>query len=419
MTVSRPSVTVLTEYYHPEEASTAQLMTELTTHLTDRFDVDVLTARPSYHASDRARTVPRRERHDGVDVARVRATRFDKDALPLRVVNWLTFTLLAAVRLLVRGRDADVVLTLSNPPVLPVAAWINARLTGTSYVYLVYDVYPDMAVELGYLSGDTLLTRLWTRVTRRLYRDADRVVVLGDAMRRHVVAEMADDPGFDPESVVVVPNWTDEAFIEPMAKSDNAFAAEHGTRESFTLLYSGNVGQFHDLETAVDAVGVLEDRGRDDVQLLVIGEGAQKADLVARVERRGVENVRFLPFQPRECLPETLTCGDASLVGVRERMAGLCVSSKLYSSLAAGMPVLAVVGEEDDVARTVERCDCGEHVPPGEAERVADVLERWADDPDLVDRLGGNARTCLENRYTLDRAVADYADLLTDVVESG
>jgi len=410
------SVTVLTEYFAPEEATTALLMTDLTTRLADRFDISVITAHPNYHSDDRGTSVPRQETRDGVDVTRVRATRFDKDSLPLRVINWVTFTLLALVRLLRQSTDEDAVLTLSNPPILPFAAFVNKRLTGTPYCYLIHDMYPDMAVELGYLSSGSTVTRLWERAIRYVYRDADRIVVLGESMRRRLEEKMADDPEFDPEKIVVITNWEDEEFIEPVEKEENEFAAEQDTVEKFTLLYSGNIGRFHDLETAIDAIERLEKRGRTDVQLVIIGEGARKEPLRERVDAQGIENVRFLPFQPLERLPETLTCGDASLVGIKSGMVGMCVSSKLYSSLAAGMPVLAVVGEGDEVARTVEACDCGEHVLPGDSERAADILARWADNPDFADTLGENARACLEDRYTLDRAANEYAAVFEAMV---
>lgn len=416
MTDRDPSVTFLTEYFHPEEASTAQLMTELTTGLSDRFDVSVLTARPNYHEDDRERSVDRTTEIDGVRVSRLRSTRFDKDSLPRRVINWVTFTTLAWGSLLRDHRDADAVLALSNPPILPLAAWLHKRITGTPYVYLVYDMYPDMAVELDYVSAGNPITRIWAWVMRRIYRDADRIVVLGESMRRRLVEKMADDEAFDPEKIVVIPNWEDEAFIEPMDKEDNDFAESHDTVDRFTLVYSGNVGRFHDLETAIDAIGRLEERGRTDVQLLIIGDGARKRDLREYVDERGIDNVRFLPFQPLDRLPETLTCGDASLVGIEPGMVGMCVSSKLYSSLAAGMPVLAVVGSGDEVARVVEENDCGEHVLPGEAEAVADVLESWADDSAAVARMGRNARRTLERRYTLRTAVEDYGRLFDDLI---
>jgi len=417
MTDRDASITFLTEYFHPEEASTAQLLTDLTTALTDSFEVSVLTGQPNYHTADRQRATPRRETHEGVQVTRVPATRFDKDVLPLRLVNWVTFTLLVAVRLLREHRRDDAVVTLSNPPILPFAAWLHKRVTGTPYVYVIYDMYPGMAVELGYLSERNPITRLWARAMVSVYRDADRIVVLGESMRRRLETKMADDPAFEPAKIEVVPNWEDGEFIQPTEKAHNEFAQEHGTVEPFTLLYSGNIGRFHELRTAIDAIKRLEARGRTDIQLLIIGDGARKDELVEYVDRNGIENVRFLPFQPLDRLPETLTCGDASLVGIKPGMVGMCVSSKLYSSLAAGTPVLAAVGDGDEVARVVDTFDCGAHVTPGNVERTADVLARWADNPDLAGELGDNARSCFENRYTQAHGVQRYRDVLSGLVD--
>ncbi|SDY33171.1 glycosyltransferase family 4 protein [Halopenitus persicus] len=417
---SSKTLTVLTEYFHPEEASTAQLLTELATGLQQRyeFDVSVLTSHPNYHDEDRRMSVPRRETHEGVVIERLRSTRFDKDSIPLRVVNWITFTVLALVRLLCGHSDDDAVLVLSNPPILPLIAWVNHKIRGVPYVYLVYDVYPDMAVELGYLERNGIVARAWDRLMRPVYRDADRIIVLGDSMERHLTEKLEHDSDFKPGCIEVIPNWEDEDFIEPCKKETNDFAKENDTVDKFTLLYSGNIGRFHELETAIDAIAQLESRGRKDIQLLIIGEGARKEELQKEVRRRHIDNVRFLPFQPLEQLPETLTCGDASLVGIKPEMEGMCVSSKLYSSLAAGMPIMAVVGDGDEVARVVREYDCGSYVPPDDVETAADVLAEWADKPETVQDLGRNARECFEQRYTVDHALRQYAGLFDEVVGS-
>jgi glycosyltransferase involved in cell wall biosynthesis len=95
------------------------------------------------------------------------------------------------------------------------------------------------------------------------------------------------------------------------------------------------------------------------------------------------------------------------------------VSSKLYSSLAAGRPVLAVTGRDDDVRRIVESFDCGAWVEPGDVEGAESALRSWMDDPDLASRLGANARRCLEERFTRERAVDAYRDLLRSVIDRG
>ncbi|MCS3749304.1 glycosyltransferase involved in cell wall biosynthesis [Salinibacter ruber] len=405
----RPRVTLVTEYFYPEEASTAQLLTSLAKGLQDDFDVSVLTGRPNYHPGDETESVPMREHHDGVLIERLPATRLDKDTLAYRVVNWLTFTLLVFWRLVrTRGSD-DVVLSLSNPPILPLAAWAAKRIRGFSYAYLIYDMYPDMPIGLGFLDEDSTVARMWERLIRLVYRDADRIVVLGGSMERRLTNKMKNDPGFDPDKIEIIPNWEDGTFIKPTPKSENAFVQEQGFDEKFTLLYSGNIGRYHELSTAIEAIGLLEDRGRDDIELVIIGEGARKAEHQQHVEREQIQNVRFLPFQPMERLPETLTACDASLVGIVPKMEGICVSSKLYSALAAGRPILAVVGEGDEVARVVREHECGAYIPPGNAKQAAQTLASWADQPALAEDLGQRARSTFEANYTESHAVEAYA----------
>lgn len=409
-------ITILTEYFYPEEASTAQLLTELAGGLSESFSVSVITAYPNYHEGDERKVVAASSIHEGVEISRVRSTGFDKDSLPLRIMNWVTFTFLTLVRLFRAHRSDGVLLVLSNPPILPFAAWIHKRLTGTPYTYLIYDMYPDMPSALGMISRDGVVANFWERAMKIVYRDADSIVVLGESMRSRLEDKMDNDPGFDKSKIAIIPNWEDDQFIRPRAKSENQFAREQGTVDTFTLVYSGNIGRFHELETAIDAMGELEARGREDIQLLIIGEGARKKELEGYVERKKIENVHFLPFQPRDRLPETLTCGDASLVGIQPEIEGMCVSSKLYSALAAGVPVLSVVGQGDEVARVVRECDCGAYVRPGDVESVADVLLTWADNRDHTADLGRNARECFEENYTLSQAIDSYTTLLGEFV---
>jgi len=418
METDTPSLTLITEYFYPEEAATAQLLTSLATGLQGDFDVSVLTGRPNYHPGDETESVAPQEDHEGVSIERLPATRLDKDTLSYRVINWITFTLLVFWRLIRTQDSNEVVLVLSNPPILPLATWAAKRICGVSYAYLIYDMYPDFPVALDIISDDSIVVRWWERVMRLVYRDADRIVVLGDSMERRLTDKMRADPEFSPGKIEVIPNWEDGSFISPLPKSANTFAQEQDLDGQFTLLYSGNIGRFHELRTAIDAIRLLEEQGRNDIEFLVIGEGARKADHKQYVEQQGIRNVRFLPFQPMDRLPETLTAGDASLVGIIPEVEGMCVSSKLYSALAAGRPILAVVGEGDEVARVVRTQECGAHSRPGDAEQAAETLAQWADLPAYSEELGERARAAFEAHFTRSHAVEAYGRLFDQMHNS-
>lgn len=419
MDAEKNRITIIAEYFYPEGASTAQLLTELAVGLSEDFDVSVITSYPNYLETDREISVDRRSVHDGVTIERVRATRLNKDKFTRRIINWITFSVLVFIKLLRSRGRGDSVLVLSNPPVLPMVVFAANRLRGFNYAYLVYDMYPDMAIALGMLSGDGIPARLWERAIRAVYRDTDNIVVLGESMERRLTEKMRDDSGFDPGKITVIPNWADGDFIKPIPKENNTFAREYDLIDKFTLLYSGNIGRYHELRTAIDAIGELEESGRNDIQMIIIGEGARKEEHQAYVDEESIENVRFLPFQLRERLPDTLTACDASLVGISPAVEGMCVSAKLYTSLAVGKPVLAVVPDGDEVARVVQEANCGVYVPPGNTERAVAVLQAWAVNPAEVDRLGDNARAYFEEHYRKEHAVEAYSNLFQSLASGG
>jgi glycosyltransferase involved in cell wall biosynthesis len=291
-----------------------------------------------------------------------------------------------------------------------VALWPVCRLRGWSYTYIVYDLYPDNLVELGHLSDGSLPYRCWSWAHRHVFANAANIVALGPVMRDRIIESAG--PAFDPNVVEIIHNWQNESFIEPVAKDKNPFSKEHGLVEPFTVLYSGNIGTFHDLGTLVRAATAFED---EPVRFVIIGEGDDRERITALAADLGLiqETVTFLPYQPRDRLPYSLTAGDVSVVSLRRGFEGLCVSSKLYSAMAAGRPVLCISQPTDDEARIVDSFDAGEHVSQGDIEGLVETIERWREDPALVHHQGANARVAFEANFTTERSIDAYYRLLT------
>jgi glycosyltransferase involved in cell wall biosynthesis len=412
MTDSEKEFVLVTEYFHPDTASTGQLMTDLAVGLRERgLDMTVYTGQPNYHSGANERQ-PQVTTHEGVTVKRIRAPQLRQSSLPRRLFNWFVFTVWMSFALLVsRPRKDRELVFVSNPPMLPLAMWAVSKLRRWKYTYIVHDLYPDQPVELGYMTKGGFLESVWSALHRYTFRDATNVVALGPAMKARIA--QGAGPGFDEEKVETIHNWADEDFVKPMDKADNWFSREHDLVEPFTVLYSGNIAHFHDLETVVKAAAKLSDR---DVQFMIIGEGDNKRNIVELAEELGVNDgtVRFLPYQDWEDLPYSLTAGDVSVVAVREGFEGVCVSSKLYTSMAAGMPVLCITQPYDDEARIVDTADAGIHVAQGDVDGVAEAIMRWTDHPQLVESQGRNARKMFEENFTIDHSIDAYYQLLTD-----
>jgi len=301
------------------------------------------------------------------------------------------------------------VVFVTCPPFLPVAMWFVCTVRGWEYTYIAYDLYPDEPAELGYIPKNGALHQAWEALDRRALLGAAHVVALGPVMKQRLSAK--GGPSFDADKVSIIHNWEDEDFITPMAKSDNWFSKEHGLDDQFTVLYSGNIAEFHDLETLVRAAAELDGA---DVRFLIIGEGDNKQRIVELAEEHGLRGdaVRFLPYQPWEDLPYSLTAADISVVTVKEGFEGIVVSSKLYTAMAAGQPVLTIAKENDDEARIVTRFDAGIQVEQGAVDDVAAAITRWKESPELVDRQGANAREAFEEHFVKDVSIDRYYEML-------
>jgi len=304
------------------------------------------------------------------------------------------------------------VIFVSNPPFLPVAMWLACRLRGWNYTYIVYDLYPDQPAELDYIEENGFIDRVWGLLNRRAFLAADHVVALGPVMKERISRNAG--PKFDSAKVEIIHNWEDEEFIRPREKEENWFSKEHDLVDQFTILYSGNIGEFHDLETLVEAAAAFED---EDVQFLIIGEGDNKETIVSLAEELGLrgDTVRFLPYQPWDDLPYSLTSADASVVTVKEGFEGICVSSKLYTAMAAGEPVLTIAQPDDDESQIVDQFDAGIHVAQGDVSGIVEAIETWQENPTLADQQGTNARQAFEENFTTDASIDEYYRMLTDL----
>jgi colanic acid biosynthesis glycosyl transferase WcaI len=392
---------VLNQYYWPGVEATAHLLAELCEALAADFEITVVTGRLQGRGD-----LPSREVRNGVEIIRVESAAHDRTHLGRRALNYVTY-LLQAFRSGIAQRRPDVVVCGTDPPIIGDVALAVARKHRVPLIVISEDVFPEIAVALHRLENGPLVGLL--RLLVRLYlRRADRVVAIGDTMKRRL-----EEKGARPERVRVIPNWTDVIAVRPQPKA-NAWSMEQGLAEGFVVMHSGNVGHAQDLDTLIRATTLLRDL--DDLRVVVIGSGARRAELV---ELRGVleaDMVEFLDFQPRERLPETLATADVHVVGLARGLAGYVVPSRLYSVLAAGRPVIAAAEEESETAQIVREAQCGLVVPPGDPLSLALAIRACRNDEHDLELMGRRAREYAEVHADRSVAVARYRDLLDEVV---
>ncbi len=401
---SRRRLLVLNQYYWPGVEATAQLLTELCEALASEYEVTVVTGRlrGREHAPDN-------ELRNGVRVIRVRSSVYDRAQLSRRGFNYVTYLGRAAARALALGRP-DVILCMTDPPMIGALAVLVGRRFEAPVVVVSEDVFPEIAVELKRLSNPVVVALLGA-ITSFALRRADRVVAIGDMMGKRLEAK-----GVGPSRMRVIPNWVDTASLTPRPR-DNDWARAHDLADGFVVMHSGNVGHAQNLDNLIRATTFVRDL--DDLRAVIVGFGARHAADVELAGQLEADRVTFLPYQPRELLPESLSSADVHFVGLGKGLAGYVVPSRLYGILAVGRPVIVAADEESEPARIVREVGCGLVVPPGRPDLLAAALREvhgGAHDLQEMGRLGlayvGEAA---------DRSVAfgRYRGLLDEVVAEG
>ena len=195
------------------------------------------------------------------------------------------------------------------------------------FVFYLQDLYPDVGVALGRIKHP-LLVKLLEASTRRILFAADEVVVLGEDMRRRVLGK-----GYPhADRIHVIPNWVDTTQVQPCAEP-NPFRERHQLDGRFVVMFSGNLGLSQGLERVIDVAAELA--GDERIRFVFVGEGAAKADVMAKARALGLNNVLFLPYQPKGDLSASLSGADVHLVPLARGLAGLIVPSKVYGIMAA------------------------------------------------------------------------------------
>src|SRR5262245_36392672 len=332
--------------YYPDFGATGQLLTELCEDLVSRFGYDVtVVAGMPLSAEQSLRRLHwfapvRREERRGVKILRAWGTALPTRNFTGRISNYLTYFSSAAIASLRIGRP-DVIVSLTDPPIVSLTAIAAAKVTGARFVFLCQDVFPQVATLLEAFQNKKVEATL-TKLGRFTVANADRIIALGDSMKRRLV----ETKGADAAKIRVIHNWADAEAVRPGPK-DNPFSRERQLVDKFVVMHSGNVGMSQDVDALLDVAERLTDL--PDVVIAIVGEGARKAFLQQEAERRKLTNVRFFPYQPKARLIDSFAAADVFIVSLKKGLAGFIVPSKLYGVLVAGRPFVAAIESDSEV----------------------------------------------------------------------
>lgn len=400
----------LSHYYPPEvnaPASRTSEMAKIWVKLGHK--VTIVTAAPSHprgivYPGYRNRWFSR-ETVDGVELLRIWTFLAANEGFGRRILNFLSYPL--SVLLHLRGMPrADVVIS-SSPQFFAGLAGGLLKRRWRPWVFEVRDLYPDTILAVGAMKRSFAI-RMLEGIERAAYRSADAIVSVTDSFVPHIRERGATCP------IEVVKNGVDLAFYENEGAqaAGAAFRAELGLEGKFVAAYVGTHGMSQGLATILDAAELTRDE--PEIVYLLVGDGAERAALVAERERRGLANVLIIGQRPKGDMPAIWNATDASLVLLRRSDTFKTVlPSKMFEAMAMRRPI--ILGVEGEARALLDAAGAGIGIVPEDAEGLAASVRRLAADRAAGAAMGDSGRRYVEAHFDRSNLAVRYLDFLRRV----
>lgn len=403
-------VCFVNRFYAPDISATAQILTDVSAALVDRgYQVAIITSRMSYDGSQVYR---KREQIEGVDVHRVWSTRFGRGSTLGRALDYLTFYVSVTLAALIWTSKDDLIVAKTDPPALSIPLAIVARFKRATLINWLQDVFPEVAIELGYGASESLAISVVKKIRNWSLRAAQMNVVIGERM-----AKAVSNVNVRNDRIMVIQNFVDDESIQRSDSYSPELRQEWGLTESdFVVGYSGNLGRAHDLVTILEAAQLL--KGSPEIKFLFIGGGHLHGVLEKEIVDRQLPNVLVKPYQARARLNESLALPNLHWASLVPELEDYIVPSKVYGIAAAGRTLMMVGDPNGEIGRLVSEHRFGVCVHPGESKQAKQFIE-WAQrNPGRNASMGEAARLYLDRYASRDRAISRWSALMQRLSQS-
>lgn len=400
MSGGKDSIVVITQYFPPETGAAPHRWDELSKRWSRHGNVTVITSAPDYpsgiiYEGFRNKWL-RRETKNGVEVFYTKTVPSASGNLALRSIKFVWFMLISLV-VGMRYTSPSVVIATSPQPLTGVSAWVIARVKRATFVFEVRDLWPESILAVSDFDN-MMLVWLLKRTVQFLYRRSDHLVVVSPSFVDPIV-----EHGVDRSKIAFHPNGVDLDLYRLTEDQGSPVLDEIDDR--LTVTYVGTIGRAHGLSVVLKAA-----RGLEDVQFVIVGDGAERKELTGRA--RKLENVVFTGRRPKEEVPSILNASDVALVHLKPRhVFETVIPSKLFESMAAELPViLGVRGEAD---RILSEAKAGILIEPGNSDDLVEAAEHLRDNPDVRREYGMSGRDYVNTYFNWEKIAGEYLSTIT------
>lgn len=396
---------ILTEYFYPDKSSTPKVLTELAEDLIEYgIDVSVITSTKSY--KNQNDNLLSNETYKGIKIKRIRSSGFNRDNYLGRILNYITFVLNMFIKLIFKS-DYDMVLVVSNPPLLPIISYIIRRIKKKKYIYLVHDIYPDIAVKVGAIKQGGIVYKIMDFINSKVYRYSEKIIVLGDDMKEFLLRK-----NVDMSKLIKITNWADSKKIYRTSK-ENDFSVKYSIQKTFNIVYTGNIGRFHNIELILEVANYL--RNDKEINFIFVGDGYKKKVIEKYILDKKLDNIKLFDYCYSEEYNQVLNTADVFISTLDKGIEGLGVPSKTYSYLAIGKPIIAIMNKNSEIGNLVIENDIGIVEESDNVIRIVDFIKNIKYDHKLYCDFSNNAYNLFKSNYDRKVVTKKFDNLIRSV----
>lgn len=396
---------LISQVFYPDEVSTSGLFTDLCVELVKReYEVEVWCAHPAYDVRERQKN--KKITYKGVKISYLPSTNFSKNSLAGRAVNMISFSSSVILKLLFSS-DKTAVYTHTTPPFLGILISFLCSLKIRKFVYILLDIFPEGLIRLRKVSKKNIFIRLWHSAFLASLRRSSRIIVLGRDMKEWlggVLPEVSD-------RIEYIPLWKNDMIEFNHDFSTNEYILKHNLSGEFIVQYSGNMGLWNNMSTIGRAVDLLV----DEVTFMFVGRGVRREELIKAIDAENIPKVLFLPFQPSKKLGSLLAAAHVAIVSLAAGLDAMAVPCKIYGILAAGIPVIAMVPGNSEIAQIIREEKCGYVIDPDDSVSLIKAILFLKTDEKVREAMGVNSRNAFLSKYTLGIITGRYESLINNV----
>jgi colanic acid biosynthesis glycosyl transferase WcaI len=383
-------------------------LTELATHLANKFVVNFLTVIESQKVNY---TFKDNEKIENLQLFNCQGTSFKDVSLLAKIINSLSRTISICWKALIMIDQEDVVLVFTDPPMLPLATLILKWIKGCKFILVIYDLYPEAIIVTGLIKEDSFIARSIKYLNCFIYKNSSKIVTVG----RDVPALIANKcPGISKDKIIFIPSWVENNIV-CTTKEKNPLLKELNIIDKFVVIHAGNMGRTHDIELIAAAAKIFNHEN-SQIHFLFIGSGAKKKYLEEFILNNDLNNISIVPYRARSEINISLSAGDIAIIAYLPGMSLVSTPSRMYNQMAVGKLIIGITDQCSELGQVIQEEQAGWIVSPKNIVQLVDTIEfayKNRDSPPSTDcELANRIRL----KYTFKNSMLSFQRIIDEVL---